>query len=267
VEVTVSLQGSFETFALPDVLILLSSTKKTGELRIVGGGRGVDGCLWVANGLLVESQVGRAHTHGDAIFELLRATGGDFTFESDSVAPGGTKKGVKIEPVLAEAQTRLIEWQEIERFVPSMGASLTFVPEAPAPEITVTADQWRVLAAAGHAADVAGVVDAIGGSEFETCRTVKELVEAGLVRVEGRAPRAETIVVVADPPEPVEVPDVVVTSHPVAEVAIEAPAEEPDQLSVLAHLAGTDDDDDDSDDDDEPINRGLLLKFLSSVRS
>jgi hypothetical protein len=259
VEVTVSLHGSLETFALPDVLILLSSTKKTGELRIVGGGRGVDGCLWVANGLLVQSQVGRAHTHADAVFELLRAGEGDFTFESDSVAPGGGK-GIRIEPVLTEAQARLVEWQEIERYVPSMAASLALVPEAPGPEVTVTADQWRVLAGACRTPDVAGLVDAIGGSEFETCRTVKELVEAGLLRVEGRPVRTETIVVVADPPAPLEMPDVRDTAG--------APDDEPVETTVMVDDDVVDDDvDGDDADSDEPINRGLLLKFLSSVRS
>jgi hypothetical protein len=262
VEVTVSLQGSFETFALPDVLLLLSSTKKTGELRVVGGGQGVDGCLWVANGLLVRSDVGHSRTHADAVFELLRAGEGDFTFESDAVAPGGPK-GVKIEPVLAEAQARMVEWQEIERFVPSMAASLTLAPEAPGPEVTVTADQWRVLANAGCTADVAGLVDAIGGSEFDTCRTVKELVEAGLMRVEGRAPRPpEAVVVVADPPAPLEVPEVPEISAS-APATIDARADQVEALLDAAAGVG----DDDEDDGDEPINRGLLLKFLSSVRS
>ena len=37
-EVTVALQGTLDTFALPDVLRLLASTKKTGRLVIAGNG-------------------------------------------------------------------------------------------------------------------------------------------------------------------------------------------------------------------------------------
>ena len=45
-EVTVALQGTLDTFALPDVLRLLAATKKTGRLRITGG-RGT-GSVWVS---------------------------------------------------------------------------------------------------------------------------------------------------------------------------------------------------------------------------
>ena len=37
-EVTVALQGTLDTFALPDVLRLLASTQKVGRLRVIGDG-------------------------------------------------------------------------------------------------------------------------------------------------------------------------------------------------------------------------------------
>src|SRR5690349_6238345 len=102
---TVSLQGSLETFALPDVLVLLASTKKDGELRVVGGR--TDGKVWLDKGQIVQT------THGgkdvpaiDGVFELLRLSAGTFSFESDHTAP---KPGepVMIDLVMADAQTRL----------------------------------------------------------------------------------------------------------------------------------------------------------------
>ena len=63
-----SLQGSLDTFALPDVLVLLASTKKSGELHVAGqpGGRSLghqpdtEGRLWFDAGGLVGSDVGQA---------------------------------------------------------------------------------------------------------------------------------------------------------------------------------------------------------------
>ena len=43
-----ALQGTLDTFALPDVLRLLAATKKTGRLRITGG-RGT-GSVWATAG-------------------------------------------------------------------------------------------------------------------------------------------------------------------------------------------------------------------------
>src|SRR5688500_3573057 len=84
-EVTVALQGTLDTFALPDVLRLLAATKKTGRLRITGG-RGT-GSIWVASGEVVA--IDSTHTpHAidtvDALFELLRFQEGDFTFDAES---------------------------------------------------------------------------------------------------------------------------------------------------------------------------------------
>src|SRR4051794_17711199 len=90
-EVTVSLQGSLETFALPDVLVLLSSTKKDGELAVAGAradGKKVGGKVWLEQGQIVHSRVGTLVAEPvDAIFELLRLANGDFVFEGEAEAP------------------------------------------------------------------------------------------------------------------------------------------------------------------------------------
>jgi hypothetical protein len=176
----VSLHGSLETFALPDVLSLLSSTQKSGELRVVGGR--LDGKVWVDHGKVVGSEVGRSTTIVDAVFELLRLASGTFSFESDRPAPSPSQP-VTIEPVLAEAQSRLVEWRQIEAVVPSLEALVTLAAEAPNGEVTIRADQWRMLVAAGEGRPVGDLMERLGTCEFDTCRALKELVEGGLVAV------------------------------------------------------------------------------------
>ena len=184
-----SLQGSLETFALPDVLVLLSSTKKDGELRVVGGR--VDGRVWLEKGQIVHANVGGRETpFVDAIFELLRLDAGTFNFEADSAAPHRAEPHM-IDLVLADAQVRLGEWNEIARVVPHLDAVVDMAAEAPEDEVVVTRDHWSLLRRVAGGRSVHELMEDLGRTEFETCRTVKELVDAKLASIDVDAkPRA-----------------------------------------------------------------------------
>jgi hypothetical protein len=190
----VSLQGSLDTFALPDVLVLLASTKKSGELHVAGtrsagAPRATDlqGLLWVEAGQLVGFDVPRASDVAEAVFELLRLEAGSFSFMAGTSASAPTPP-LDIEPVLVEAQTRLTEWREIELVVPSLSCWLDLAPEPPAAHVSMRAEQWRLIVAVGGGCNVNTIVDHLGGSELTGCRAVKELVEAGLVQIAQTAP-------------------------------------------------------------------------------
>jgi hypothetical protein len=181
-EVTVSLQGSLETFALPDVLVLLSSTKKDGELCVTGDR--VEGRVWLEKGQIVHSRVGATETSPvDAIFELLRLPNGDFVFEADSAAPSANEPE-SIDTVLADAQVRLGEWNEIAKVVPHLDAVIDMAPEAPGDEVIVSRDQWALLRRVAGGRSVHDLMVALGRSEYETCKTVKELVDAKLASID-----------------------------------------------------------------------------------
>ena len=312
-----SLQGSLETFQLPDVLVLLSSTKKTGELRITGDR--TSGKVWVKDGALVQTDVPRAPEAVDAIWELLRLKSGDFTFDSDTPAPKGGKSE-PIEPVLADAQARMAEWVEIEKVVPSMAAWVTLAPEAPRPEVTITSEQWKLFAQVGDGRTVEALMDKLAKSEFETCKWLKTMADDGVLNVAGSAP-AGAAKAAPSKPEPKAVknvkaddtdsadddnndggPEAILTGEDAllrpaksekGKVKISASANatssdekttgaEADALvAQLAALTGGDEEQAAAAiaaakakgeevpvvEDGEQINRGLLLKFLSSVRS
>lgn len=312
-----SLHGTLETFALPDVLALLAATKKSGELRVVGGK--TDGRVWFDAGAVVGSEVGRSVTFVDAVFELLRLEEGKFSFDADKAAasPG---EPAAIEPVLAEAQARLTEWKSIEAVIPSLEHAVDLVPDVRDPHVMVTGEQWRALVGVAASPSVTGVIERLGIGEFDTCRTLKGLVDAGLVTVAERtvpapaqaeapqveagdtekeaAPKKPAKAAVAaqldpTPPSPEKPKIQALTSTPAASAeALEAPtageadelvrqvaameappepvAEAPEPAAVAAPAetsaeapapapAATE--------GEEPINRGLLLKFLSSVRT
>ena len=125
-----ALQGTLDTFALPDVLRLLATTHKTGRLR-VNGDRG-SGSMWVEEGHLAASELIVPGAADDSLintlFHLLRFKRGSFIFEAGASAPEGAAVH-EIEPMLEEAETMLIEWRSIEAVVPSVDAWLTLRPE------------------------------------------------------------------------------------------------------------------------------------------
>jgi len=327
----VALQGTLDTFALPDVLRLLASTKKTGRLR-VSGTRGT-GSVWVDGGGVVATEAtGLADKPApvDVLFELLRYGDGSFTFEAGTTAADPSAPS-DVEPLLIEAEHQLLEWREIEAVVPSMDAWVTLVRDLPRAEVVVDGERWKTIVTVGSGTSVAAVGQALGLGEVAVCRLVKDLVEQGLgsVSTTGIVPAAEPVVVeeapapklasvpemdapapaeeeapaaalgpysiqipgvddVADEPAPIvangngngngngaapvvvdeddaveadEVARQLASLSPKAARAVAAAARaetDEEREAALAQVTG---------EDDEPINRGLLLKFLSSVRS
>lgn len=326
-----SLQGSLDTFALPDVLVLLASTNKTGELQVSGSRAGaaghtiaVEGRLWLDAGRLVGSDVPRVTEAADAVFELLRLGEGVFSFTAGPVSRPGT--AIDIEPVLGEAEGRLAEWREIERFVPSLASWLVLASEAPSDHVSLRGDQWRLVAAVGGGCPVSGVIDRLDVGELSGCRAVKELVEAGLVRIgEASSPGSDPANPDATTSDATTSDTTVLAATASGDDMLDGPAmsdspmadggtddddlpdwraelgdvQDLDSLASLPHRTrrfGTDHGpdwahtgqaeaqggagepdagepapagtgSDEADDGEEPLNRGLLLKFLSSVRN
>lgn len=181
-----SLQGSLETFALPDVLVLLASTKKDGELHVTGASR--EGRVWVEKGQIVHSTVNGTETGSvDAVFELLRLSAGEFSFVGDQTPPSRHDPET-IDLVLADAQERLSEWREIAKVVPHLGVLVEMSADAPSDEVVITAAQWRMLRTFAAGATVARLMEAEHLDEFDGCRAVKELFEANLVNLDLSAP-------------------------------------------------------------------------------
>ena len=176
-----SLQGSFETIALRDVMALLASSSKSGELRVVGGH--IEGRLWMHDGRLVGSKVGKSRDHVDAIFDLLRLPEGNFVFKDGVEAPEPGEP-TAVEPVMREAEERLREWQDIQAVVPSLEHRVRLIPDLTTPEVTLSAHEWHLVMAVALAASVRGVLEELGLTQFEGCRGIRRLVDAGLVIVE-----------------------------------------------------------------------------------
>jgi hypothetical protein len=187
-EVTVALQGTLDTFALPDVLRLLAATKKTGRLRITGG-RGT-GSVWAVAGEVCGVEATHAPHAGtpvDALFELLRFQDGAFTFDAEATHDDPTPP-TDVEILLQDAEAQLTEWREIEAVVPSLDAWVTLRKVLPVPEMSLDQERWTTVVAVGAGATVRRIGDELCLAELPISRAIKDLVEVGVVEVASSAP-------------------------------------------------------------------------------
>lgn len=175
-----ALQGTLETFALPDVLRLLDTTKNTGCLAL--NADGVTGAIHLDQGEIVAAESTRVAEHRpvvDVVFDLLRFSEGTFAFDGD-VEPHERRDPVQVDEVLVEAESMLAEWREIEKVVPSLDHWVTLATDIPSHEVIVSSARWRTVAAVGSGRTVRGVGDSLDLGEVDVSRTVKDLVESGL---------------------------------------------------------------------------------------
>lgn len=176
-----ALLGTLAEFQVDDILVLLGSTKKTGVLVVEAPRR--SGRVWVDAGHVVGADMaGHTEAH-DVVFELLRLPDGKFSFDAGS-APSELGAPQDVSEVLGSARTRLAEWRDIERVVPSLSSVVTLDPDAGGePVLHISAEDWKVVAAIGAGGPVQHVADRLGLAEFDACRAVKAVVDAGLAVV------------------------------------------------------------------------------------
>ena len=214
-----SLQGTLDTFALPDVLRLLASTAKTGHLRL-DGSRGSSGA-WLTGGALAALALPRPDgpaapvaPTAEALFELLRVTGGAFSFEPDAPCPLDDVATAPVDELVVEAEALVQEWRVVEAVVPSLSCSVTLRPDLAGTDITVSAERWRLVVAVAAGTTVGALGEALALGELSVSRVVKELVEAGIAAV-GEPVEAAAAVVETDEHAPSASPEVAQT--PVAD--------------------------------------------------
>ena len=222
-----SLQGTLDTFALPDVLRLVASTRKTGRLR-VSGTRG-EGSIWVEAGDIVAGSITSVDDNADyatQVFDLLRFPDGSFIFESDRTAPEPGAPA-EIEPVLREAEALLAEWRTIEQVIPSSEAWINLAEELPTADVVVDRRRWLVIVAVGAGSTVMDIANTLGLGEIQVARELKEMVELGLLEV--GAPTGSNL---APAPAP--------ALAAVAELPVDEPMPEPADVAEPAPVALSD---------------------------
>jgi hypothetical protein len=181
----VALQGTLDTFSLPDVLRLLATTGKSGCLH-VDGDRG-RGNVWLDDGAVVAATAERVlgvASIDEVIFEIMRFGRGSFDFAADEQAPHEDQQPKEVESTLRRATQLLDEWRELESVVPSLGHRVALAPELTVEQVTIDAPRWEALVAIASGRSVGELAESLDLGELAVSRTVSDLVELGVAVVE-----------------------------------------------------------------------------------
>jgi hypothetical protein len=169
-----------DTFAVADVVRLLASTTKTGQLTIEGD-RGT-GRVWFDEGSLVGGEPAADGTVVDAVTNLLRFKEGSFLFETDA-RPAQPTDPQSVVDVLVEAEERAETWREVEGVVPSLDVNVRLRDQLDASETTITRGQWAQLVVIGGGTSARDFASDLGLADLAAAVAIKELVDAGLASV------------------------------------------------------------------------------------
>jgi tetratricopeptide (TPR) repeat protein len=124
----------------------------------------------------------------EVIFELMSWSEGYFSFEETEVGGSTAEAHYRIptESLLMEAARRIDEWSRFESRIPHLGVIPTLnAGNGGGPAvIDLLPDEWALLSAVDGEADVRGVANRLGRSEFEVAKILFGLASAGIIVIE-----------------------------------------------------------------------------------
>ncbi len=117
------------------------------------------------------------------VFEVVVVGADTFEFWSGVEDPLGVAICMSHMDVLTEAERRRQEWQRIAQLVPSTGIVVGLRPQLPEDKqgLTITADEWQILALCNGQRTVAEIINELGLSAFEVCGVLYDLMQAKTV--------------------------------------------------------------------------------------
>jgi len=120
----------------------------------------------------------------DAVFKLAQWSDGDFVLE-DEVHPFGPVFRFAVDSLLQVAERRLEEWRQITEVVPSVQMGVQVVRDLPEEldEVTISREEWRILAGISPGSSIDDVASGLGETEFRICRVLAALVDRDLVEL------------------------------------------------------------------------------------
>lgn len=189
------LQGTFDVLSFSEILRLLSRQSLTGRLHLRSRSYGAK--LFFEDGALVgadQSEHQAAAAAGDVrnrveeiCFELLEADRGSFEFQpgKPTALPGAIR--LKVETVLTRARKRLEEWRVLSERVPSLEVQPRLVADLDASEVTLDKQRWKMLTVVDGRRNLRTIGRTLNLSDFDVCRILVDLLDAGVVELDGVA--------------------------------------------------------------------------------
>jgi hypothetical protein len=124
----------------------------------------------------------------NTVFELLLPSRTRFWFEPVVHHPLGRGHHFDPEAVLADAARRLQTWQLIADVIPSTSVVVRLADQLPMRTelVTLSREEWPVLASIDGRRDVAAIITATGLSAFGVCGVLHRFISLGIGQIIGR---------------------------------------------------------------------------------
>lgn len=263
-----SLRGSLETISLPEVLRLLARSGETGVLNV--SGEGVAGSVFLEAGLVVGAHNALTKQVIDVVLDLSRLEAGEFSLDKGPVPPTGDVP-LTVEDLLTGVAGRLAVWQDLAATIPSIDSVPSLAEAVPGARVELNSDQWRLIRAVARAASVQDVINYLDMDGMECLMGIKDLVDMGLVEIgpaldpaiQREANPAVGVEGLDEYPSSRWPPSSVGESHSGEESTTTRAGPGRGQMDESVPMRAADA----RWLDEEPVDRGLVLRFLSSVRS
>lgn len=176
------LEGELDVFALPDLLQLVCSSRRTGQLFLEN--KTEKGIIYVDQGEIVHATLGKALEGREAIYKFFNWTSGSFKFEPGPVT---IERSIKLgwQHLIMEGARHTDEMDRIKQIIPSPNHYVSMVDNPPegVDEIKLTVEELQVSILVQGKKKVAEILEESNFDEFETYQMLYRLISAGLLKM------------------------------------------------------------------------------------
>ncbi|HMO58181.1 MAG TPA: DUF4388 domain-containing protein [Roseiflexaceae bacterium] len=178
-----ALSGDLSEFPLTDIIQLVDLSKQTGAVHLQGqrGQQVYEGWLYFRDGKIIGAKMGTTAPL-EAAYLFFTFHAGPFRFY-EGMLPETPTISQSNEMIIMEGIMRQDAWSEVANQVPSLSMIPRLVPNPSASggEISLEADEWRVLTMVNGRNTVAQIAQRSGLGEMRTSEIVARLLRDGLV--------------------------------------------------------------------------------------
>ena len=166
--------------------------------------------------------------------------GSEFQVHEGATTPYASPKTFDLEALLQDTDERKREWGRVREVITDLGSPVGFRRDlGDREEISIKAEDWKVLSEIGAGASVSEIADSLGTTEFWTARVATRLVKNELIDLRGTSDAVDEPLGVIDEPQPddeYETPgdDYPFESEITEDSALEEPVAEPSVFQDVA---------------------------------
>lgn len=184
------LQGTLDTFSLAEILGLVERARQTGGLEVTGPDG--HGTVYVTAGRFCAGEAadysGPVETREaldvrlvDVCFHLFRFSSGSFEFVPGRAPSWPAERATDIGPIIGRVARIVRDWPAVEAVVSSFELRPVVAEDLPDDSVTLSRDEFRVLALSDGLRTVRQVAREAGRSVVEIASSLAGLVEQGAV--------------------------------------------------------------------------------------